>query len=128
MGFRSTFVTDDYSIEWPDWFRKRYADTIHFPEKGGPISAKHECKIYYSWADLTEDIRQVLLEDDGWRKPLEQRDNFPFRVLFLHECGGSSRADIYLNRIVWSEPDIWVVVPYVTHSYCNGCSEPVEVR
>jgi len=32
MGFRSTFTTEDYNIQWPQWFREKYDKKIWFTE------------------------------------------------------------------------------------------------
>lgn len=131
MGFRSTFTSSDYSIEWPDWFREKYGKYVYIPEKGS-ICSKVECKVYLTWLDLVRDVQKAI----DWDKFSKKNPTFDpqgnkqaFTLLFLHECEGVSRCQIYRDRIIWSEPekiDGWYVTKGVTHSYCYGCSEPIR--
>lgn len=88
MGYRSTFVSSDSGITWPEWFRKKYESSIYFPpnpEDGLPcgcISSKYECKMYGMWCDLIEDITKVLAEQDH-----------EFHLVILHEDGAITRYE-----------------------------------
>lgn len=116
MGFRSTFTTECYSIEWPDWFVEKYKEWVHFPgDRKGSISSSTEGKTYGIFEDLHSDIQKVI--DWEWLSPLN------FVLVYLHECGGITRCQIERDRIVWSEPDGWRETDGVCHDYCYGCSD-----
>ncbi len=118
MGFRSTFTTQDYHIAWPAWFIEKYQDSVYIPEGGaGPLHSKHECKIYYTWPDLLEDMQQAI-DWDGKYVNLES-----LVLIFLHECGGLTRYQIFRDRIAGSEPYAWQEAGRPTHHYCYGCSD-----
>ena len=115
MGFRSTFTTQDYNIEWPQWFREKYADTIWFTEDGfGPLHSIRESKISMQWEELSIDIQRAI---DWSNAP----DNFV--LVYLHECGGVTRCQIEKHAIKWSEPKGWRATEGVEHEYCYGCSD-----
>jgi hypothetical protein len=118
MGFRPTFVTDDCSYVWPQWFRDKYQN-VHFPDERGPISSKREAKCYQSWDEnFIADIQKCLIEE------LErEKDRDPLLTLmFLHECGGVTRYQIGPYSILISEPQFWGIEKEVTHMYCYDCS------
>lgn len=115
MGFRSTFVTEDYAIRWPLWFRERYADTVRFPENSiGALHSIEAAKVYGRWETLHEDIQKAI----EWNA-------FPgiFSLVYLHECGGVTRCQIEKDSIRWSEPIAWRATEGVEHHYCYGCSD-----
>jgi hypothetical protein len=115
MGFRSTFSTQEYpNIDWPQWFRDKYADTVHINDRGGMVS-RRESKTYTTWKDLPDDIRKAI----DWEDVVLHS----FVVVFLHECGGVTRCQIERDAIKWSEPLTWEVTPGITHNYCYGCSD-----
>lgn len=118
MGFRSTFVTDDCSWVWPQWFRGRYPG-VHFPETDGPISSKFEAKTYGMWDDeFIADIQKCLIEE----MEREQDSDPCLALLFLHECGGVTRYQIMPYSLIISEPRFWGITGGVKHDYCYGCS------
>jgi hypothetical protein len=115
MGFRSTFCTEDHYIHWPEWFVEKYRGLVAF--KQGNMGALHsisELKTYGAFAMLHEDIQKAINWED---------DRSSFVLVYLHECGGITRCQIYQDRIVWSEPASWRATSGVEHSYCYGCSE-----
>lgn len=115
MGFRSTFVTQDYATTWPDWFREKYADTVHF-SASGVLSSTVACKTHVGWDDLPEDIRKAIPWDErSWRDKA-------FVFVYLHECGGLTRVEIHRDGVFFNEPDSWATTAGVTHHYCDGCS------
>lgn len=119
MGFRSMFVTEDNSTVWPDWFRTKYSGLVHFPEKNGPISSHREQKEYMAWGvDFLADIQKVLREE----MERERSEDTDLVLVFLHECGGITKATILPYLIDWAEPVYWRRTEGVTHSYCYGCS------
>ena len=120
MGFRSMFITEDFPIEWPEWFVEKYADFVNFhPTNRGAISSKREGKTYGIFADLHEDIRKVI----PWHV---WYDDLKFVLVYLHECGGVTRCQIERDRVLWTEPDSWRKTDGVEHDYCSGCSDAGE--
>ena len=110
MGFRSVFIADDYPIQWPDWFREKYADSLYFGEHGH-LASRGEWKHYGPWTDLITDIQKVV--------PWKERPSF--NVVFLHECGGVTWCAITKNEIRWAEPREWQETDGITHDYCYDC-------
>lgn len=117
MGFRSTFITEDYYVQVPNWFREKYQSWVFMDEKGFlPIASKVEVKTYMRGKELEKDIQKVIIED--------KKFNLDFIVLvWLHECGGITRVEIHKDKILYSEPQEWKQVEDVTHNYCYGCSD-----
>ena len=113
MGFRSTFVTEDSSQAWPQWFIDKYKNIIHFPAHHGPLSTKTEIKIYDDL--IFRDIQQTLIECG---------EDHSFRMVLLHECGGVTLVDITGNSIVYSESRDFKTVDFIEHSYCYSCTTP----
>lgn len=93
MGFRSTFSTSDYNIKWPDWFKKKYERTIYIPDDCGSLASKMECKTYFSWPNLIDDIQKAINWD--WLK-------FDFVVAFLHEDGAITRCTINKDSVKYA--------------------------
>ncbi len=122
MGFRSTFTTSDYPIEWPSWFREKYAGSVHVPEKGG-LSSKAEHKVYFSWQDLEADIQKAIVWDEwGGGAP------FRFALVYLHECGGITRVEIGKDSVAYTKPIEWEETDdELGHNYCYGCSDVERV-
>jgi hypothetical protein len=117
MGFRSTFVTDEFNIFWPAWFAEKYKDFVHFPlDYRGCISSKREAKTYTTFSSLEEDIQKVLGE------PCQDR-HYSLLLVYLHECGGVTRCDISSNRILYTQPSDWEVIDGIQHLNCYGCSD-----
>lgn len=116
MGFRTVFVSDDYSIRWPDWFREKYGGFTHI-EESGLIASTRETKA--PWFDLEKDVPRALKES-GWDFEID------FVIIFLHECGGISRLQIDKDGAHFSEPTEWARWDAPTHSYCYGCSDAPE--
>lgn len=115
MGFRSTFTTQDYAIQWPRWFRDKYAGAIWFAEDGtGPLHSVREAKTYVGWEELHTDIQRAIDWSDA-------PDNFV--LVYLHECGGITRCQIEKDSIKWGEPESWRATHGVEHHYCYGCSD-----
>ena len=123
MGFRSTFVSNDTAIKWPKWFVESWVKYIHFREDcSGAISSKYEGKTYGVYQDIPEQIQKVINGDCGEFAP----DSI--ELIFFHECGGVTKCLIGKTSIKWSEPVSWVVTDGVTHDYCYGCSDPLELK
>lgn len=122
MGFRSTFITEDVNVKVPKWFRDKWGKMIHWNKVKNsflfPLSSAWEAKTYGIWLDLEEDLKKILAEqkDDWWLK-------HPLIVVYLHECGGITRLEVYKDKVLYSEPESWKQVDGVTHDYCYGCSD-----
>ena len=115
MGFRSTFTTEDLYIEWPQWFRDKYAEDIWFSEDGrSPLHPIVEGKTYGVWSELHTDIQRAI----DWEDKIDR-----FVLVFLHECGGITRCQIEKDKIKWSEPTEWLQTDGVEHDYCYRCSD-----
>lgn len=116
MGFRSTFITNDFKVDWPDWIKGKYAGSVWFPADGyGPLASLHEAKTYSLWAELPEDIQKAI----DWAK---RGSDWFFCIVFLHECDGITRCEIHKDKILWTEPTGWRKTEGVEHDYCYGCS------
>ena len=112
MGFRSVFVTESAHYQWPDWFVKKYHETVNITEHC--LTSKLEHKTYTVWSHLDLDIQKAI----DWDK----KKNVV--VVYLHECGGITRCHITKDRIIYTEPSGWEVTEEITHDYCYGCSDP----
>ncbi len=96
MGVRTTFVTEDINIKWPEWFIEKYRFYIHFkPSHTGAISSITEVRLI-DIPDLEKDIQYVI---EQWNKSIskEWMEIYCFRVVFLHE------AISFINRPVYVE-------------------------
>lgn len=124
MGFRSTFVTEHYSrIALPPWFVEKWQDRVHFGEGGTlPLASRWEAKQYVTWCDLEQDLQRAFPWDAS-------NAPGPVAILYFHECGGVTRAEIRRDAIRYIEPvqAEWEVVDEPTHSYCYGCSDPAQL-
>lgn len=116
MGFHSSFITSDYPIAWPEWFRDKYQETVAFQNKGiGALNSRRESKAVCAWDSLHEDIQKAIDWGDFC--------DVVFVVVYLHECGGITRCQIMRDSIKWSEPDAWTVTEGINHDHCYGCSD-----
>lgn len=78
MGNRSTFVTNDYPIHWPDWFYEKYKKNVFFNDDHiGVIASKYEGKMYGIFSELIEDIATVVDSDP--------KQIVPIRVISIEE-------------------------------------------
>ena len=123
MGFRSTFVTNDSSWLWPDWFREKYASSVHFPSKSGPIASMFEGKTYGIYEDIPADIQRSLNETEVLNESEFGPRDWCLVLVFLHECGCITRCEIRSTSIRWNEPTGWFTTDGVEHNYCYGCSD-----
>lgn len=122
MGFRSTFVTSDQSIQWPDWIKDKYNDSVNFESCA---SSKKEAKFYGAWSLLIQDFSKALHDVNFFNK---DDGHLHLTILILHECDGVTRYQIYQNKILCSEPtpfDCWEEKKEITHNYCYECQRVV---
>ena len=126
MGFRSTFVTEDWGFDWPEWFVEKWSPHVNFINRSsgpsGSISSIGEGKTYGVWESLPADIQRTLKE---YPAP-DYADRCV--LVYLHECGGITRCEITPDSIGWSEPTGWKKTKGVEHSYCYGCSDIDEAE
>src|SRR4051812_38813843 len=122
MGFRSTFITEDYPLKMPDWFREKYGRFVFFDAKGYlPIASRVEIKTYSGLgAELAQDLQRILIAAND--STLSE-----FVLVWLHECGGVTRVEIHKDKILYSEPVVWEKVEDITHDYCYGCSDVSKI-
>ena len=147
MGFRSTFITEHKALCFPDWFYEKWKEWINFnsfeesieiPRMGLnhtetnikyclPISSKCEAKCYGVWAELEGDIQKVINECAV--KPYWDDDD-SLGLIFLHECGGITKLQIYRNEILYGEPTEWDEHDVIYHNNfsCCGCSDLKESK
>lgn len=85
MGYLSTFITQQTGVKFPENFKQKYADKLHFFDNG-IITTKKEIKIYDN--ELFKDIQACL-------------DSFPFVILVLHEDGVISKVKINESNIIY---------------------------
>lgn len=92
MGYRSTFVTDDNSLELPAWFLEKWGDKIHVGAGNKlPISSRYEAKTYGIWQGLETDLQRVLRETgESWHS---------VHIVFMGEDGALSKSEIFADRI-----------------------------
>lgn len=118
MGFRSTFVTEDHQIVWPDWFKQKYEGVLNFGRgEKGALSAKHEYKHHERGDGLLEDIQRAI-DWDTFGSKLRPH----FVLVYLHECGGITRVEISKDAIRFSQPDAYSEIDEIEHDECYGCS------
>lgn len=131
MGFRGTFITEDLSTEWPEWFVNKYKKVLNFrsnhhdkkARKQGAISSKYELKHYNQpFTDIIKDIQKVLEEKQI--STLDSLNNISLIMFF--ECGGVAKYTLTKDSITIAEPIEWQEVEEISHSYCYGCSNPKE--
>ncbi len=120
MGFRSTFITEDWGIlNWPEWFIEKYKHSITFNvDNNGAIASKHENKYYGHWSDLCGDIQKCINEN----KEVLENNLFPFILIWLHECGGIDKVQIYPDKIIYKHPINWELSLDISHYSCE-CRE-----
>ena len=91
MGFRSTFVSQDYHKLWPQWFIDRWKEYVYFDSVTGIIASSMEAKTYVTWYKLEQDIQKTVTDS-------------PFILVYLHECGGITHVTITKDDIKYHEP------------------------
>lgn len=64
MGIRSTFITEHFAIELPEWFKDKWGEWLHFHKSGTlPFASKFELKEYSeTFRDLKKDFSKVVKE------------------------------------------------------------------
>jgi hypothetical protein len=119
MGFRSTVTSDVWYGTLPAWFQEKYM-TGNFPmlrqSENLPLSSANEVKAYFH-TNFDTDVQKAILEMGHDLRTI------PFVFVWLHECGGITRVEIWEKNIFYSEPATWCREEWITHDYCYGCSE-----
>lgn len=121
MGFRSTFITQDYRVKLPDWFVDKWREHMNFGEDSSfPLSSKYEGKLYGKFAGLEKDIQAAV----DWEV---------FRLghiilVWLHECDGITWVKIERDCITFMEPPSMVQVEEPTcPNVCEGSRHRIAV-
>lgn len=131
MGFRSTFITEQTRLVIPQWFVNKWGQYVNIatsrfdyePFAMLPISSKHEGKTYGIWGGLETDIQEMLKQDPEWKDNKERN----IVLIYLHECGGITKVQVFADGIVYSEPVMYRRVEEVTHGdHCRDCSHIEE--
>src|SRR5689334_15328263 len=110
MGATTLFVAGHTNFCAPDWLMERWKEWVSF---GGAIASRHGLKY---WREFEMDLQRALKE--SWRAGSE-----PYvTLIYLHECGNVTRADVGIDEIRYSEPDGWHEVPHVPpHEAWDPC-------
>ncbi len=121
MGFRSVFISEHYSIEWPAWFVERWKESVFFDEDNkGLIASRFEGKMHDLFSEIFTDVQKVL-------KARECNNSNREKLVFviLHECRGITRVEVHQDKIWYSEPKTWDILygGGPSHSYCYECSD-----
>ena len=96
MGYRSTFITDDWAFTFSDDFFSKYSEDYNFGEGGClPISTKYERSRHDD--DLEEDLVSELLS---------QNSNHRIYGVWLHEDGKHNKI-VITKEAVYNE-SAWI--------------------
>ena len=115
MGFRTTMISQEYSLQIPEWFKEKH-QRVTYNNDNLAIAILNETKFY-------DDVKETELFTDIQKLMIEQDFSTDLVLVLLHECGGITRVEIDKENIRASEPTQWKQVDSVTHSYCYGCSD-----
>lgn len=119
MGFRSTYISEDWNVKWPSWFREKHKDWINASNM-----IVSPCEVKFA-DEIMQDIHKALRE-------LKWFDNGPdsYSMVGIHECGGVSKVEFYEDSIYAGHPLEWEVErqedwvnSQFGHVYCYGCSD-----
>jgi hypothetical protein len=122
MGFRSTYISEDHAIDYPQWFRDKYAVST-----GGVIYSVCETK-YPN--EVAQDCWKALKEIEWFEKDTD----IDFNIVVLHECGGVTKVQMGRDYMTIGYPSDWTIDQHLTeeheyaraqagHMYCYGCSD-----
>lgn len=100
MGYRTTFVSQDYYEDLPEWFVEKWKDYINFGEHRNkkpswPISSKWERKFYSGTdEDLFLDVARILREntDPVWA-------GYGIEFVLMHEDGEVTKVKVEKDKI-----------------------------
>lgn len=116
MGFRTSLISEDAYISWPDKFKKKYRHLLYMPS-GGCLSTKMPMKTY-NYKEMFEDIQKAI----PWKKSKREK----FNIILLAECGGVQRVWIKPKEILYDVPTRFEFRDGLEHGYyckeidCNG--------
>lgn len=97
MGYRSTFITDDWKFTFSESFVDKYKDRYNFGKNNClPISSKHNYERF--WDDLEKDIvNELKLQNSDWR----------IFGVWLHEDGKITRLVFTKDGVDDGEKSHW---------------------
>jgi hypothetical protein len=120
MATTTQFTSQKINFVAPDWFRQRWEKGVSF---GEAISSRYGGK---SWSEFEQDLQRAM--KDSWTVGSSPR----VILMYLHECGNVTRADVTIEEIRYSEPDAWHEVSSVpAHEAWDRCVErpwPTKTR
>lgn len=125
MGYRSTFITQDYELELPEWFTEKYAHYRFNEEKDEynyslPMSSNWERKFYDGAQDpVWLDLAKVIREDTSQWKPSV------IAVAVLHEDGQVDRVLIEAYRVRLQR--LTHTGETVNHQFISGGDQEYEI-
>jgi hypothetical protein len=132
MGFRSTMVSEDWDITWPDWFREKWTRLLlGNPEAGRALLGVAVENKTGHYSELPADVQRALTEVDWFHEHGDPGREFVY--VWLHECGGITRVQVECQAILITTPTEWTQDwadgesewhnQDAGHSYCYGCSD-----
>ena len=120
MSATTQFTSQTTNFLAPDWFRERWETSVSF---GEAITSRFGCK---SWREFESDLQRAMKE--SWVVGSEPR----VILIYVHECGNVTRADVGIDEIRYSEPDAWQEVSQVPpHEAWDRCVDrpwPAKTR
>lgn len=121
MGFRSTYISENWNVDWPTWFREKHSSWINDENM---IVSPHEVKCA---DEIMGDVHKALLEVGWFGAYMTDRS---YSIVGLHECGGITKTEIYKDKVVVGCPSDWIAEEcggYINsqydHCYCYGCTD-----
>lgn len=124
MGFSSTFVTQWHGGSaggFPEWFVRKWQDSVHFSEGYQlPLSSKAPAEAHGWWAEFEQDLQRAYpWEASGAVSSLV--------VVYLHECGGITRAEISSEKIRYHDASQWRKTHQnIAHTWGDRCLKDIE--
>lgn len=93
MGFRSTFISDDWGGSLPEWFKEKYSHYITASDSV-MIASPYEIKLY-GGNELFLDYQKALIEIDFFPS------QFPVTLVVLAEDGNVTKVIIAKDKITY---------------------------
>jgi hypothetical protein len=91
MGYRSTFISQDYVAKLSEWIKEKWSDKVLFIQ-GTLVATKFEWKIYDN--EFFEDYQKAVIESGFWSDR-----NIPICFAVIAEDDFISKVKIYKDKI-----------------------------